>query len=263
MAFCIMRMEKIKSSGSLRRAAMHNTRERPPLNADPLRREENWVRGGSVDEVMKAYQERLPEKVRKNAVHAVELVMTASSDFQGNWRDYLVDCDRWAESLFGKENVLSVAHHLDERTPHTQILVMPLKDGKLNAKHFIGGSRDRMAELQDDFYKEVGWPSGLMRGQSRAETKARHTPHTLAATAARLEEKEKQLEKREAAAILTEAKVAEIRERGMELIKASPERIQTLLQNPEALHKFADERAQKILEHQKRIEQKRSSGRSR
>jgi len=270
VAYCIMRMEKIRSAGSLRRAAMHNTRERPPLNADPLRREENWVQGGSVDEVMKTYQERLPEKVRKNAVHAVELVMTASPDFQGNWREYLKECDKWAEGLFGKENVLSVAHHLDEKTPHAQILVMPLKDGKLNAKHFIGGSRDRMAELQEDFYRQVGWPVGLMRGQSRAETKARHTPHTLAADAARLEEKEtrleekeKQLEKREAAAILTEAKVAEIRERGMELIKASPERIQTLLQNPDALRKFAGEREQKILEHQKQIQQRRHRGFSR
>jgi hypothetical protein len=257
MAFCIMRMEKIRSSGSLRRAAMHNTRERPPLNADPLRREENWVQGGSVDEVMKTYQERLPEKVRKNAVHAVELVMTASADFQGNWREYLKDCDKWAEGLFGKENVLSVAHHLDEKTPHAQILVMPLKDGKLNAKHFIGGSRDRMAELQDDFYRQVGWPAGLSRGEPRAETKARHTPHTLAATAAKLEEKEKELEKRESAVALTEAKVREIRERGLELIKASPERIQTLLQNPDALRKFADEREQKILEHEKQIRQRR------
>jgi hypothetical protein len=189
-----MRMEKIRSAGSLRRAAMHNTRERPPLNADPLRREENWVQGGSVDEVMKTYQEKLPDKVRKNAVHAVELVMTASADFQGDWHDYLKDCTKWTERLFGKENVLSVAYHFDERTPHAQILVMPLKDGKLNAKHFIGGSRDRMAELQDDFYKEVGWPAGLMRGQSRAETKARHTHHNLT----NLEQWQKVLSERDA-----------------------------------------------------------------
>lgn len=193
MAFCIMRMEKIKSAGSLRRAAMHNTRERQPPNADPSRRESNWVQGGSVDGVMKAYHERLPDKVRKNAVHAVELMMTASADFRGNWREYLKECGKWAEGLFGRENVLSVAHHLDEKTPHAQILVMPLKDGKLNAKHFIGGSRDRMAELQDDFYKRVGLQAGLTRGRSRAETKARHTPHTLAAAAAELEEQKKKI----------------------------------------------------------------------
>jgi hypothetical protein len=44
-----------------------------------------------------------------------------------------------------------------------------------------------MAELQEDFYKQVGWPVGLMRGQSREETRARHTPHTLAAKADQLE----------------------------------------------------------------------------
>ena len=213
MAYCIMRMEKIKSAGGLRRAAMHNTRERPPLNADPLRRDLNWAQGGSVDEVMKNYQGRLPEKVRKNAVHAVELVMTASSDFQGDWREYLKACGRWAEGLFGKENVLSVAHHLDEKTPHAQMLVMPLKDGKLNAKHFIGGSRDRMAELQDDFYEQVGWPNGLARGQSRAETKARHTPHTLAAEAAKLEERKKTVNAIAAEVeAMSEMSVLEIRE---------------------------------------------------
>jgi len=188
-AFAIMRMEKIKSSGSLKRALEHNTRERMPENADPKRLSFNKYEGGSVDDVMSRYIERLPDKVRKNAVLAVELVMTASADFKGNWNDYLNDCGKWAKKLFGADNVLSVAHHLDEKTPHVQIIVQPLKDGKLNAKHFIGGSRDRMAELQDEFFKEVGFLHGLSRGQSRQETKARHS-HPSAAV---LDEREQKI----------------------------------------------------------------------
>ena len=201
MAYCILRMAKIKSRASLVRAAQHNTRERPPLNADPERSSQNETLGGSVAEVMGRYEAKLPGNVRKNAVHAVELVMTASPEFAGDWDRYLKACDGWAARLFGQENVLHVAHHLDESAPHTQILVMPLKDGKLNAKSFIGGSRDRMTELQDDFFREVGRPMGLERGRPRAETKVRHTPHTLALRAADLDEREKKLSEKEAAVI--------------------------------------------------------------
>jgi hypothetical protein len=72
---------------------------------------------------------------------------------------------------------------------------MPLKDGKLNARHFIGGPRDRMIEIQDDFYEKVGKAHDLERGESRQKTKAWHIPHTLAIKAAVLDEKEKTFEK--------------------------------------------------------------------
>jgi hypothetical protein len=164
-----------------------------PKNADEVRSKQNWMRGGSADEMMETYQNNLPEKVRKNAVHAVELIMTTSPEFTGNQEKYLQTCEQWACGLFGEENIIHVAQHKDELTPHVHILAMPLKDGKLNAKHFIGGSRDRMTELQDDFFQKVGVQFGLERGQSRAKTRARHTPHTLATTAARLEEEEKKI----------------------------------------------------------------------
>jgi hypothetical protein len=192
-----MRMAKVKSRAGLVGRLKHNTREFLTPNVDHDRSERNWTSGGDASAVMARYSQMLPDKVRKNAVHAVELLMTASPDGSRNWKQYLTDCDKWAADLFGKENVLSIAHHFDETTPHTQILVMPLKDGKLNAKHFIGGSRDRMTELQDDFFQKVGKAYGLERGKPRAETKARHTPHTLAGKAAELDEREKKLAGRE------------------------------------------------------------------
>jgi hypothetical protein len=191
-----MRMEKIKSRSSLARAAQHNTRERVPLNADPDKASLNWSTG-SVDDAMSKYEELLPDKVRKNAVHAIELMMTDSPDYAGDWRRYLHECDKWAEGLFGKNNILSIVHHHDETTPHSHILVMPLTDGKLNAKHFIGGSRNRMIELQDDFFKKVGEPAGMERGRSKSETKTRHTRPALYKKFAELDEREKKLAGRE------------------------------------------------------------------
>lgn len=200
MSFCIMRMAKIKSRVSLLRAAQHNTRERMPPNAVKERSSLNVTKGGSVSEVMSRYSDMLPKKVRKNAVHAVELIMTASPDYakeKKDWARYTFGCSQWVKDLFGEANVLHAAVHFDETTPHCHFLVMPIKDEKLNANHFIGGARDRMAKLQDDFYQKVGRPCGLDRGQSKAETKARHMPHTLALQAAKLDEREEKLAKAE------------------------------------------------------------------
>jgi hypothetical protein len=194
-----MRMAKIKDSGSVVRSLQHNTRERMPANADPQKTKKNDIWGGDADEAMKRFEDKLPSEVRKNAVLAVELVMTASPDFVGDWNKYLIDCEQWAKKLFGGDkNLLSVAIHRDETTPHTHVLIMPLKDGRLNANHFIGGSRDRMAELQEDFYEKVGKRFELERGQSKSETKSRHSHHTLAGKTAELDEREKAVSDREA-----------------------------------------------------------------
>jgi len=188
-----MRMEKIKSRSSLVRAAQHNTRERDPPNADQEKKSLNWSTG-PVDDIMAKYSQLLPVKVRKNAVHAVELLMTASPDYSGDWDRYLRNCDKWAEGLFGKGNILSVTHHFDESTPHTHLLVIPLADGKLNAKHFIGGSRDRMSELQDDFFQNVGQPFGMERGRPKAETKVRHSHPALYKKFVELEKREEKMD---------------------------------------------------------------------
>jgi len=217
MGYCIMRMEKIKSRSSLVRAAQHNTRERSPLNADQDKASQNFATG-TVDDAMTKYSQMLPGKVRKNAVHAVELLMTASPDYAGDWKAYLRECGKWAENLFGKSNVLSVTQHFDETTPHAHILVMPLKDGKLNANFFIGGSRDRMSQLQDDFYENVGKRFELDRGRSRAETKARHARPALYKKFAELDRREKNLEhEKDLAERAMEIRAKELEEKNQKL----------------------------------------------
>ena len=178
MAYAIMRMAKIKNSRALRLAVQHNTRERVPDNADPKMTSKNQSLGGSSDEVMSVYKAKLPPKIRANAVHAVEVVMTASPDFKGDWAAYSRSCNAWAKELFGEENLLSVAVHLDEKTPHIHAIFMPIKDGKLNASHFIGGPKNRLQELQDDFFKKVGPAHGLERGKSKELTAARHAHYS-------------------------------------------------------------------------------------
>jgi hypothetical protein len=200
-----MRMKKIKSAVRLRGAVDHNLREKISQNIDVSRSKNNWSDGDTSDDVMAKYHDLLPDKVRTNAVHAIEILMTASPDFKGDWKQYLNDCDDWAKDYFdkykspafSKSNVLQISHHFDETTPHTHILVMPLVSGKLNAKHFIGGHRDRMRELQNDFFEKVGKKHGLDRGLPVEETKARHAHHTLAGKTSELDDREAKLSERE------------------------------------------------------------------
>jgi hypothetical protein len=259
-------MAKIKSRVSLLRAAQHNTRERQPLNADEARAEQNQI-SGAVADVMRDYSYQLPEKVRKNAVHAVELVFTASPEFSGNWDAYLEDCGKWAVDLFGEKNVLHIARHNDEMTPHGHVLVMPLKDGKLNAKAFIGGSRDKMAELQDDFFQKVGKSYGLERGHSRAETKARHQPHTLAATAAKLDAREKELEQKSVKLDEREAKLKEAIAEFKNAMGMTPKEIRELKtrydnQTPAGLRQYASYIESKgfltVGEYRRKVEEKKN-----
>lgn len=242
-----MRMAKIKSSRDVVMTLQHNTRERMPPNADPDLTDENFNYGGSTLETMNRFHALLPDKVRSNAVHAVEIVMTASPDFGGDWGRYLQACDGWAKSLFGEKNLLHINHHYDESTPHTHILFMPLKDQKLNAKHFIGGSQDRMAELQEDFFQKVGQLHGLERGQPRAETRARHTPHTLSAKAAELDERETSLAERSAKLDEREKKLNAFADEYQSVMGVTPADIRELKnkvsrwydQTPDSLRNFA------------------------
>jgi len=201
MSYAIMRMAKIKSKRDVVMTLQHNTRERMPANADPEKTRKNLVHGGTVAESLVRFDGLMPEKVRANAVQAVEMVFTASPEFNGNWGGYLQDALKWGLETFGidpeKKDIrpaIGYAVHHDESTPHLHLVVVPLKDGKLNARHFIGGARERMAELQEDFYQKVGKKYELERGRPREETRARHTPHTLAATAAKLDEREKKVD---------------------------------------------------------------------
>lgn len=177
MAYAVMRAEKYKSKAAVSGAIRHDTRERMPLNADPERSTDNAYTA-NYEQAMQRYKELLPEKRRSDAVHAVEFVFSASPEwFEKATKDQVKEFANrarvWGCELFGKENELITALHADEKTVHLHSVFIPLKDGKLNAKAFIGGKKYRMKDLQDDFFEKVGKPLGMDRGVHRENV--RHT----------------------------------------------------------------------------------------
>ena len=167
MSFAILRTAKLKSFGEIGGSLSHNYRDRPTPNANPQQTPQNEHSLKNAESVMSAIKDKLPEKRRKDAVLCVEYLITASPDWVG-WnrleeKKYFDDAKKWLEDKHGKDNVIATTIHRDESTPHMVAYVVPLVDGKLNAKHFLGG-REKLSKMQTDFADNVGQSVGLSRG---------------------------------------------------------------------------------------------------
>ncbi len=172
--YAVLRLAKVKTMGHVAGLGLHVERERETRNADEARRQENERLAGTGDWCADV-ERRLADAptVRKNAVLAIEHVMTASPEYFGegsareqarrlaDWRDASM---AWLRETYGRDNVVAAVLHRDELTPHIQALVVPIDDhGRLNARGFIGGDRGRLSALQDSYHDAVG-RLGLDRG---------------------------------------------------------------------------------------------------
>ncbi len=176
--FVILRAEKIKALGNMGASLQHTFRERETPNADETRRRENQILVGpdTAEEVVKSWQDRAPEKVRKNAVLGIEYLITASPEAMARMSraeqdQYFAKSVNWLKQKHGRENVLSAVIHRDETTPHLTAMVIPLDSrGKLNAREFLGG-RQKLRAMQTEFYDRVGRSHGLQRGVEGSKAK--------------------------------------------------------------------------------------------
>lgn len=177
MAYAILRTAKLKSFGEIGGSLSHNYRTRHTPNADPTRTPDNQHDIKSAHEALTKIKDRLPEKIRSNAVLCVEYLITASPD-AGIWKDQTKEGEffeksiNWLKNKHGSENVITTSIHRDETTPHLIAYVVPIgSQGKLNAREFLGG-RAKLSKMQTDFHNEVKH-LGLERGLegSKAEHK--------------------------------------------------------------------------------------------
>lgn len=197
--FAILRIEKVKTFGELRARSKHNARatgqgvehcnkDRPPID----------LMKGKRPDALTAWDERAARagvdrsSVRKNGVLAVEWLATASPEWFKDKTPEQVKA--WVQDSFnhiaaragGPQNILSAHLHLDETTPHIQVLSIPIvvkktKDGpqrRLSSRDLIGGHRDRLVELQDEYHAAVAHHD-LERGRPRKETGAKNKPPSV------------------------------------------------------------------------------------
>ena len=178
MSYAIMRCKKLATMGSVASSLQHCYRERDTPNADTSRTPDNEHRvAQSTSEAMGKLRELLPAKRRKDAVLAVEYVLTASPDWwkqasQSQQAAFFDQAHKWLADKYGADRVIVATIHRDEISPHLSAFVVPLtQDGRLSAKEFIG-SKAKMTRDQTMFAAAVA-RLGLERGIEGS--KARHT----------------------------------------------------------------------------------------
>lgn len=137
----------------------------------------------------------IKRKVQKNASPGFEFVISASEDWNKDWKtnpkskelweNYFENATKWMEEKYGADIILNKTQHWDETTPHMHFLVtaiVPLSEKELknpknegrkwkfSSSEFLGG-RDGMRKLHTEFWDEVGKNFGLDRGEVNSRAK--------------------------------------------------------------------------------------------
>lgn len=195
MGYAIFRAAKRNARGT-RAMLVHALRETAVANAVPGQRPAVLAGHASTAAALaelaglKARAQAAGQRWRKDQVTAIDMLITASPDDArrlgpDGMRQYLADGLKWVQQRWPTWRVLAAAVHLDETTPHLQIIAAPTdQDGRFRGSQALGGPSD-MSKHQDEFHAAVGARYGLLRGEKRS--KAQHVPvRTFYAHAARV-----------------------------------------------------------------------------
>ena len=161
MAFAIMRAKKLKTMANVTASLNHCYCERETMNADAERTPDNEHRAAeSTAEATTKLNALLPSKRRKDAVLAIEYVLTASPEWwvtaSGAEQQQFFDAsEKWLADKYGQQNIITATIHRDETSPHLSAFVAPVtQDGRLSAKEFIG-NKTKMSKDQTSFASAV------------------------------------------------------------------------------------------------------------
>lgn len=182
----------IKTWSAMEAANVHNARTKPIAHGVPGAPEPIFLVG--TDDLVRDVKQGLraadlnPDRLRKNGVIAYEAIMTASPQFfaQGTLDERARRLEAWraAQVRFAdqryKHRVVSMVLHLDEKTPHIHLVVLPLEwkiDGRcpergpkwiLDGKSISGPGR--FDQLHDDYAAAMAG-FGLARGKRKSGAK--------------------------------------------------------------------------------------------
>ena len=184
MPHAIARIGKL-NAGNIDSSALHTARKITTLNANSEVDNIRFVGEGDDRPLKEAVIERIGEQtIRKNAVLAVEILLTASPEYfrpeepsragyyePEKLEEWQQQVRSWLDNEYG-DRIVRAELHLDESTPHVHAYLVPLDErGKLNCRGIFGG-REKMSRFQDSYAAAMS-PLGLERGVKGS--KAKHT----------------------------------------------------------------------------------------
>lgn len=189
--YAILRIQKRKDRGSITRSNKHNHRIGPrPKNVDPDGAPPRLLAGCA--DCPAELANRTPDKRRRDAVLAVEFVLTASPEWFANatpeeYAAWVQKNTDWIQQELGANFVQAVLHE-DEKTPHIHAYGSCLVDGKLNFAKLYG-TPHKLVRLQDRYAMSMK-RFGLKRGEKASKA----THEEIEGMGKRIEQLEKGLE---------------------------------------------------------------------
>lgn len=178
MSFAVVHMQKIKAP-ALKGIQIHHQREKESHTNPDIDDERSHENYDLVNNQDVEFRERVKEiiesqkvgtrKTRKDAVLVNELLITSDEKFfknlSPNERDrFFKESFELFSERYGKQNIAYARVHLDEKTPHMHLGVVPMRDGRLQGKNVF--NRKELQWIQDSFPKkmqELGFD--LQRGE--------------------------------------------------------------------------------------------------
>lgn len=184
MSYAVVRMVKLKSH-DLKGIQFHNQRERESktnLDIDKSKSAFNYdlINSKNIDynkqvkEIIESQKEGT-RKIRKDAVLVNEFLVTSDKPFFDNLspvreKEFFKESAEFFKNRYGEQNIVFATVHIDEKTPHMHIGVVPMRDGKLQGKNVF--NRQELLAIQEEFPKHMmGKGFDLERGElgSKAE----------------------------------------------------------------------------------------------
>lgn len=184
MSYCVARMEKMKSDNLVgignhnqRRFSNHSNKDidvsKSHLNYDILDKVKSYKT--DIEGYINANKSS-KRAVRKDAVLVCEWIITSDSDFfesmsPADTREYFQTAIDFFAERYGSKNLMYAQVHLDERTPHMHLGIVPFdKDNKLTAKTMF--DREALQDIQNElprYMNERGFK--VERGREGSEAK--------------------------------------------------------------------------------------------
>lgn len=184
MSYCVARMEKMKSDNLVgignhnqRRFSNHSNKDidvsKSHLNYDILDKVKSYKT--DIEGYINANKSS-KRAVRKDAVLVCEWIITSDSEFfesmtPADTREYFQTAIDFFAERYGSKNLMYAQVHLDERTPHMHLGIVPFdKDNKLTAKTMF--DREALQDIQNElprYMNERGFK--VERGKAGSEAK--------------------------------------------------------------------------------------------
>lgn len=245
MGFAVVHMTKI-GKGGVRGIQSHNQREKPPHtnpDIDKARTPDNYELWGGRKNYNRAINDCIShfatntKTVRKDAVVLCSFIITSDEQTMkamppDEQRAFFEDALSFFCDRYGAELVVNATVHMDEKTPHMHLGLVPITSaGRLSAKAIF--NKTELQNLQTDFAREVGQKYGLERGIEGSERK-------------HLSEQRFKMEQaiqREKAALETVSKAAESVQKAQKAFEGISDRLIPLKAEYEAKKAYVDQAA--------------------